>query len=85
MFEHMKIEIMPIKIIESVLHSFYSTTFSFFVPNNNFFTCDIREIDYYQIVALDLDRLLLELTVGLTTFGFGLEIFLYNFPSEPLN
>lgn len=56
----------------------------FVMEKYNVFTPDIKEIESYRIVTLSVDRLQLELTVDLTVFGLGLEVFLYTFLPEPL-
>ena len=58
---------------------------NFIMEKYNVFTPDIKEIESYRIVTLSVDQLQLELTVDLTVFGLGLEVFLYTYEPEPLN
>lgn len=58
---------------------------NFVMEKYNVFAPDQREIESYRIVDLSVNRLQLELTVDLTVFGLGLEVFLYTFVPEPIN
>lgn len=58
---------------------------NFVMEKYNVFTPDIKQIESYRIVELSVDKLQLELTVDLSVFGLGLEVFLYTFVPEPIN
>lgn len=57
----------------------------FVMEKHNVFTPGNIEVESYKLVTLTVDQLQLELTVDLSVFGLGLEVFLYTFKPNPRN
>lgn len=57
----------------------------FVMEKYNIFNPSVIEVESYRLVTLTVDKLQLELTVDLSVFGLGLEVYLYTFEPEPRN